>query len=262
MKSFGILLFLLVSHLVWAYDYGRLSFKEATFNAKTGTIDIVYDLHPAQQNYFTYAVEFYYSTDNGQTFNGPLRLMRGDVGGNVRPGPDKVAQWDYSIEAPELSNVSIVFSIRAKARLLPEHFTKFGGPENAGWSALIPGLGDLKVRQGNKYYYWGITAAAVGTAAAGTVFHFKARDSFDQYQTSSTPEEADQWFTQSQSQVKTRNILWGAALAIWITDVTLVYMKGKQNKKIIEQAFPKSTSLKVTAVGIGSGAGLQLSYKF
>ncbi len=262
MKPILFFLFVFITLSGTAYDFGTITYKDAKYNERNNTIDIVYDLREAQHNYYNYAVELYYSLDDGQTFVGPLRLVRGDVGGNVAPGANKSIQWDFSIEAPDFTGSNIQFSVRAKARMRPEFYSKFGGPKNAAWSVLVPGLGDQKVRHKNKIFYFGFAVAAFGALGVGIIQHTKATDSYQQYQLAENAEDANYYYNQSQEQLKQSTMLFGAAAVIWVTDITLVTIKGFQNKKLIRDTFPKATTVKVGVAVNYTTPGLGLSFKF
>jgi hypothetical protein len=262
MKNVSFLPLILFSIPSYGYDFGSVEFKQATYNQRSNTLDIVYDLSEAQHNYFNYAVELYYSLDGAQTFVGPMRLVRGDVGGNVSPGANKSISWDFSIEAPDFTGNNIIFSIKAKARMRPEYYSKFGGPRNAAWSALLPGLGDMKVRHYNKYYNLGITAVALGTVGMGMAQRLQAQDRYDQYKLADTSAAADALYTEAQDHLKKSTLFFGAALAVWITDVALVAVQGVKNKKMIRETFPKVNVKKASVAVTGNAAGIGLALKF
>jgi hypothetical protein len=262
MKVIFIFIFMLSSVVGHCYDFGTVAFKQATYNTQSNQLDILYDLEKGENNYFNYAVELYYSLDNGQTFIGPLRLVRGDVGANIAPGSGKAINWDFSIEAPDFTGNSIMFSIKAKARMRPEFYSKFGGPKNAVYSAILPGLGDMKVRHANKYYYLGISAVALGSLGAGFVFSSKANDTYKQYQLAENSDAADALYNKSKQQFRNSQIFFGAAAAIWVTDIVLVALKGAHNKKLIRQTFPKAPQVKVGVAYNYGATGFHLAYKF
>lgn len=262
MKNILFISLIMVNSPTFGYNFGSVTFKQASYNTRNNTLDIVYDLAEAQHNYFNYAVELYYSLDGAQTFVGPMRLVRGDVGGNVSPGTNKSIFWDFSIEAPDFTGNNIIFSIKAKARMRPEYYSKFGGPRNAAWSALLPGLGDMKVRHYNKYYNLGITAVALGTLGAGVVQKLQAQDSYEQYKKAETSEAADALYDETQQHLQKSTLFFGAALAVWIADVALVAVQGAKNKKMIRETFPKANTKRTSVAVTGNATGIGLALKF
>lgn len=262
MKHIILISLVINTATLYAYNFGSVTFKHATYNTRSNMLDIVYDLAEAQHNYFNYAVELYYSLDGGMTFIGPVRLVRGDVGANVSPGANKSISWDFSIEAPDFTGSNITFSLKAKARMRPEYYSKFGGPRNAVWSVLLPGLGDMKVRHYNKYYNLGITAVALGTLGAGVGQRLQANNSFEQYKKAETSEAANARYNETQQHLQKSTLFFGAALAVWITDVALVAVQGAKNKKMIRETFPKANTKKVGLAVTGDDLGIGLALKF
>jgi hypothetical protein len=60
------------------------------------SVNVIYDLTGDGQ---TFKVELFYSTDDGQRWQGPLKQVTGDVGTDIKPGDDKTIIWDVLSES-------------------------------------------------------------------------------------------------------------------------------------------------------------------
>ncbi len=60
-----------------------------------------------------YDIELYVSMDRGRNFTGPLEKVTGDVGTNIKAGPNLSISWDVLGEFESLRSDQVVFEIRA-----------------------------------------------------------------------------------------------------------------------------------------------------
>jgi len=75
-------------------------------------IIITYDLTGSQNN-DEFDVSLYCSENSGQTFNGPLTSVSGDIGQKIKPGYSKQITWNVLTDREKLSGSRIVFEVRA-----------------------------------------------------------------------------------------------------------------------------------------------------
>lgn len=202
----------------------------------TEKINIPYQLLEVKKLNLTYDVSIYYSTDLGKSFIGPIRQVSGDVGENITPGTSKQISWDFLTEAPALAekgnSLKLQFKIvtRTNQGSAEAYKKRLGGPGNAFLSALIPGLGDYKVRPG-QYGYAVIPFLVWTSLGTGLVFRLSAQRNYDKYLESNNTAELDHLFFLAQSHQKASRILITSAIVIWALDVALVAYQGFRNLK-------------------------------
>lgn len=202
----------------------------------TEKINIPYHLIETKKLNLTYDISIYYSTDLGKSFIGPMQQVSGDVGENIAPGTSKQISWDFMTEAPTLAekgnSLKLQFKIvtRTNQGSAQAYKKSLGGPGNAFLSALIPGLGDYKVRPGN-YGYAAIPFLVWGALGTGLIFRLSAQRNYDKYLESNNTAELDHLFFLAQSHQKASRILITSAIVIWALDVALVAYQGFRNLK-------------------------------
>lgn len=84
--------------------------KDVTSIVKDGKVQVQYTLDAKFYNEFN--VSLYVSRDNGQTFEGPLKEVSGDIGKVITKGV-KAIVWDAMKEMPFVSE-TLIFDIRAE----------------------------------------------------------------------------------------------------------------------------------------------------
>ncbi len=194
------------------------------------SIVIQYHLKGSRKRF--YKVQLYYSNNGGNSFKGPLRSLKGDIGDSTKAGKDKTVSWSFRKDNPYFNGERTMFRIDAAE--IPKIST--GGPENALRSLLVPGLGDTKVRNG--YNYGWITALTYVNLGMGTFLHFHAQNKFKDYESriASTEEEHQALYNQARNR---QNLSRGFLIAggvIWLADVIGVYARGVKNKRRIAAA--------------------------
>ncbi len=203
----------------------KVKFLGANLDTATNTIQIKYDLRGPKRRY--YNLRLLYSNNNGNSFKGPLRSLKGDFGDSIRVGKAKTVSWEFLKDNPYFNGKSIMFIIEA------EEIPKIakGGPKNALWSLLLPGLGDLKVRNG--YHYEWIAASTYLLLGAGAFFYVKASRELQDYNNRipNTLDDHERLFRNARTD---RNLSYGffiAGGAIWLADIVGVYLRGLKNKR-------------------------------
>lgn len=102
----GIIIFLCFLSILGAKSQ---NVKDVTSGVKDGKVIIHYTLDAKFYNEFN--VSLYVSSDNGQTFEGPLKEVSGDIGEVTAKGA-KTVVWDAMKEMPFVSE-TFVFDVRA-----------------------------------------------------------------------------------------------------------------------------------------------------
>jgi hypothetical protein len=110
MNDLFLLLAFIVNFVVFiptqAQEVNNISF----FQSPGNTITITYSLVESKLNQ-KFDVALYVSQDNGQTFQGPLRAVSGDIGKNIQAGENEII-WDVFQDVPSLSG-EVSFEVRA-----------------------------------------------------------------------------------------------------------------------------------------------------
>jgi len=241
MRTAIFLFFLLWSSFLQAQH--RIDFKSASLDTLENLIRVRYDLKG--KNKRAYNINLYYSDNQGNTFRGPLRSVYGDVGEGFAPGPDKQITWEFKKDNPYFRGKKQV-TFRIEAIELPK--IGKGGPQHAVKSLLVPGWGDLYVRDG--YNYWWITALAYGGVAGGITTHFIAKNAYNKHQNRVADNAPDHrsYLTRAELYNNWSVALLSVGITTWATDVLGVYIKGKKNRKLYPDAENRpETEAKPTA---------------
>ena len=206
--------------------------KDITLNPADTTIKIPYTLKGYRNR--LYIVKLSYSNNGGNSYKGPLRSIKGNVGDSVRAGKNLVS-WSFNRDNPYFDGKNINFKIEAIER--PKIAT--GGPQNALRSILMPGLGDVKVRNGYRYGW-----IAVGTYAClvgGGYAYWRSRELYRDYR-NRVPNDInahDALYNRAKNTETTAIALLGVGVGIWAADVVGVYVRGMRNRRKIAQEKQK-----------------------
>lgn len=218
----------------------KVKFLGAQLDTSTNSIKIKYDLKGPKNRY--YNLKLLYSNNKGNSFKGPLRSLTGDFGDSIRVGKGKEVNWAFLKDNPYFNGKNIMFRIEA------EEIPKIakGGPKNALWSLLLPGLGDLKVRNG--YHYEWITTTTFVLLGTGALFYIKANNELSDYnnRVPNTLSDHQQLFNRARTSSRLAYGFFIAGGAVWIADVVGVYLRGLKNKRVF--APKKEEEKKKTAL--------------
>jgi hypothetical protein len=212
----------------------RVDFKDIKLETADTTITIRYDLKGFRNR--LYNTRLFYSNNRGNSFKGPLRSISGDIGDSTKIGNDKEVRWSFRQDNPYFDGKNIMFKIEATE--IPKVAT--GGPSNALRSMLMPGLGDVKVRNGYNYGY--IAAASYACLGTGAFFYVRSLRKQDDHLAylGNGAQEHDNFFNQARN---ARNLAIGffaVGAGIWIGDVIGVYFRGLKNKRRIQAEKEKA----------------------
>ncbi|MDX2306408.1 MAG: hypothetical protein NW226_26600 [Microscillaceae bacterium] len=192
---------------------------------------------PQQAGKHLYNISIRYSQDQGKSYSESLQNVSEtgkDVGEYLLPGP-KIIVWNYYQENPRFDGQDVWFKLDVKTNLNP---FVVGGPENAAYSLLLPGLGNTKVRHYPKYWYLN-TVATFSLIGTGIVLNSQSNKTYDKYLNAQTFEDTQKFYDRSNNQRRTGRLLMLGGAAIWATDIIRVALKGRKNireqKKLIEK---------------------------
>ena len=102
---FYILLFCLLSLVVNAQEISNVTFQQVG-----KTIEVSYDLSGTKIG----TIQLFYSTNDGKSYNGPLKAVSGAVGKNQNSGTAKKIIWDVLEEGIEITG-NVKFKVKYKS---------------------------------------------------------------------------------------------------------------------------------------------------
>ena len=202
---------------------------------QNNNVSVRFDLLGQAENF---KVDLFYSTNNGETWQGPLKGVTGAVGIDIKPGKDKRIIWNVLSE-PELEEGYMQFKVVAES-VIPPSKEILKKQEN--------NLASLDLR---KYKTGKTISLILGIASAGTgvYSYLQGNKLYDQYQIA-TDDAAD-----LRSRVETHDIVYPIAFALaGASTVSFIIYSAKHSK------VRKSLSLQ--PVPLKGGGGLALSIHF
>lgn len=265
MKKF-ILFLLIMIHYGFGESYGQITDVRAELDKLNRRIDIYYNLQARGEKYDKFEIELYLSEDSGKTFTRKLEYVSGQYGKNVSSGLNKKMVWLYFQEMPEFTGQGIAFKVKAKVDLAAKEarILSLGGPKEALYSAILPGWGDYKVRNGKRWQFFLIGATSYALVGSGLYLRSRSRSNFNRVSNSTTSAEVDNLINRANSQNTSSTVLINTGLAIWVADVTLALIRGLKNRKAQRRIQNKdtSTSLRILYDPISNRPMFGLNFKF
>ncbi len=199
------------------------------------------------------------------------KTLEGDIGKDIRPGPDKKIIWDLKVDSfyvnmniyigliadiikpPEVIVPEVADSITemddeaapddsmAEEIKGEENVYKDAEPEEninnvsvgriAMLSAFIPGWGLTKLSHNKPYWLMGVAAA--GCVATSVYYNRLSYSNYEKYVDSDNPENMNSYYNSAVNQQKISNYLAISAVAIWIADIGIASLKAAGiNRKI------------------------------
>jgi len=197
---------------------------------------------------YEYTINPIYTQDGGQTYK-PMEKLKGHFGKDILEGESKQIWWQYAEENPEFDGQNL--KIKLKADYKPSVFNLMN-EEAMKYSALLPGLGQTKVRHPKGWKYkWALTSVAVYGLIGGSIYmNVKANNTYDRYLESQTRDEAQSRFDEAKKQKLMAYGLAALSAGVWATDIVLVGLRGKKNK-IEKKRLLKRNEEMNTDIGIG-----------
>ena len=168
-------------------------------------------------------------TESGKKLN--ARSLTGDVRSNISGGSNKKVTWDYkkdNIALTEGIYVEVIAeSLLVIAKPEPPKRKSLGGAFVK--SLFFPGWGNSSISGGP---YWLFGFAGYGCAAGSVLFNMQSYQSLEDYKVSVDFNERDQLFSDAESQNQLSTILMAGAAAIWVTDITILLIKGNKPQNL------------------------------
>ena len=168
-------------------------------------------------------------TESGKKLN--ARSLTGDVGSNITGGSNRKVTWNYKNDNITLTE-GIYVEVIAKSLLViekpePPKRKSLGGAFVK--SLFFPGWGNSSISGGP---YWLFGFAGYGCAAGSVLMNMQSYQSLEDYRVSLDVDERDQLFSDAESQNQLSTILMAGAAAIWVTDITILLIKGNKPQNL------------------------------
>ena len=196
------------------------------FNLVGEDIVITYDIiNYAPGEKFDITIEVI--TESGKKLN--TKSLTGDVGRNISGGNKKQITWDFKNDNIELTE-GIYIKVIAESLLViekpkPPKKKSLGGA--FAKSMVFPGWGNSSISGGP---YWLFGFAGYGCVAGSLMFNNQSYQSLEDYRVSHDINERDQLFSDAESKNQLSTILMIGAGAIWVTDITILLIKGNKSQ--------------------------------
>lgn len=153
---------------------------------------------------------------NAISFNGDLHEVKG--------GEGKIIVWDALKDGYVLDeNIYVELSIQTQVNVpVGSHVLK---------SAIMPGFGDYRIRNGKHYFLYSLLA--YGSVAASVYFNQQAVQQYNSYRNSYDINQSNNLFKQAQQSQQISYAFAGAAALTWTINISSAYARSKKVKKSI-----------------------------
>jgi hypothetical protein len=146
----------------------------------------------------------------------PIRAysFKGEVGDSIKPGTNKRIEWIPEEDAIYLDED---ITVELKSEMYVKAFNKGSA---LGLSAIVPGLGLTKIKNGKPW--WVTSIPAYGALAGGLVIYNSSNNTYDAYLAGTTdPERTDLW-DKLQKQRNLSSALFISSAVIWVSNMVWV----------------------------------------
>ena len=195
-------------------------------------IVVTYDLETEQPC----TINLFISTNGGNTWQGPLKQVQGQVGPNIKSGKKNITLFVLN-EFNELRGDNIRFKVVAATKNLntikiadPVILSNksFGGAYYAAFSLIIPGLGKAMVTGSPRGL--GTLIFVIGSGAIGYNYKNKSELNYNNYMLSKNQSEMNTYYDQYKQNVQYSQVYFGAAAFFWLYDIYSTYLLGEARR--------------------------------
>ena len=219
-------------------DYGSYLVMNYDLNLKGRRI--------ANHKFGLYNLSFEYSS-NGVDFE-PMQTLYSKSSNraklSIAPQRSYTVVWDYQDDIyGNLTPNALKYRIRAAFDFKAEQtwLLQRGKLENTLLSFVRPGWSSQKLDQNNRKY-WSIAIATWGLMGSGIALHINSSIKYNQYQDSSTFNEADPLFNDASNSRKIGKALWISGLSILAGEILWTGFKRLKSKikakKLKNEKYP------------------------
>lgn len=201
------------------------------------SIKVKYDLINCPENTVCNLNVFFTKSDGSIIYPKSITSLT-----KVYPGRSKTLIWDYKSDKIEYTgDLSVTIAIKNFEEIPPPPRIK-KGPDNAIFSLLLPGWGDLYVNKSDKTSPIMISALYIGSGYLAYSSYNKANSYYDKYLKATTQSSMDDNYNLLVTNLSQSIIYGGIAAAVLVYDFIHVIVKGNRNVKIYKDGF---TSLSI-----------------
>jgi len=253
-KHGSFLILLLMSGILFQsqtlFGQSKAEIQNVDFNVDRDQLIVTYDIIKAKSNE-RFNISIIVRTISGITYN--PKAVTGDVGENVFGGKGKRIVWDIAkdnvfiedeifVEVKPVPTTDVQPAV-TKTEPLPQQPQQQQPQQQLGsWaeertfpkggaialSAIFPGIGITKQKEGGPYWLMGI--ATYGLAITGIILNVSSNSSYTKYQDATTTEDRDKYYNQAKSRVKTGNTLFYVAAGIWAGNMVWTILTPNKKK--------------------------------
>jgi hypothetical protein len=160
--------------------------------------------------------QFYVWVEMSKKSGEPIlsKSLTGDIGEKITAGSNKLIIWD-----PEKDSIFLdeeIF-VEVKAEMYTRAFNKGSAML---LSALLPGLGQTKIKNGKPF--WLIGVAAYGAVAGGIITHKSYLKTYDSYTGEIDPKLRANLYSKAQKQSNISSAMIISGAAIWVANIIWV----------------------------------------
>ncbi len=216
-KNSLLLLILVISAFCHAQNQSANT-SNIDFRFNTGKIYISYDIINSEANEL-YNITTSVFREDGSKLN--ATTLSGDIV-EVKGGNGKTIMWDQSKDGYVLDEkIYVTLGIATKVNIpLAKHLLK---------SALFPGWGDYKVRNGKFHFLYGV--AGFGAISASIYMNAQASQSYTNYKKSLDFNESNNLFNKAKQQQTLSNVFASTAALVWTLDLAALLHKTQKVQK-------------------------------
>ncbi len=218
-KNSMLLLILVISTFCQAQNQSANT-SNIDFRFNDGKIYITYDIINSETNELYNITTTIYRED-GSKLN--ATSLSGDIF-EVKGGNSKIIIWDQNKDGYVLDEkIYVTLGIVTKVNVpLAKHLLK---------SAIFPGWGDYKVRNGKLHFLYGV--AGFGAIGASIYMNAQANQSYTNYKKSLDFSESNNLFNKAKQQQTLSYVFASTAALVWSIDLaTLLHKTNKVKKNI------------------------------
>ncbi|MEI7492460.1 MAG: hypothetical protein WCK92_13755 [Bacteroidota bacterium] len=208
----------------------KAEIQNIDFNVAGDSLIVTYDLVKTKFSE-KFNVVLVVKTVTGKTYD--PQAVSGDAGGNIYGGKGKRIVWNIAKDKVVINDEIFVqvlatplpSDIAATPPAQEQPKQKQGGEKvfskggAIALSAIMPGLGITKLRDGGPY--WLIGLADYGLAIGGVVLNVMSSSTYTKYKDATTASDRDTYYNKAVSQNKTGNTLLYAAGGLWLVDMII-----------------------------------------
>ena len=167
------------------------------------------------------------------------RSFSGDIGKNIKGGEGLVIYWNFAEDQVMLTD-EISIQVMAESLIRKE----LSYAKALGLSIAFPGWGLARMEDKKLYGLMGL--AGYGSIAAGLIYTFNSKNTYEDYGNSNLSAEREALYSDYISKKNIGEICYWSAAAIWVADIVWMSVKFGKSKDDTEASVSPRISLGFT----------------